>query len=131
VPVTITLSQPSKGEVARHVGAERSRDGFCFSTTMSFGPGAISATISLPSTLVAGLAAVSSSERPFFHSQLPLSPVVLAAHARGVDDRHALVVALLDQRFQIGHGEPGVLAAGVAQRLIDSRIGIGRSSQNA
>src|SRR6478752_3628702 len=48
-------------------------EGFCFNTTISCGDGAISATISLPSTLVAGLLPMSSSERPFFQLQLPLS----------------------------------------------------------
>ena len=40
---------------------------------MSCGAGAISATISLPSTLVAGLLALSSSVRLFFQLQLPVS----------------------------------------------------------
>jgi hypothetical protein len=78
---------------------------------MSWGPGAISATISLPSTLVLGRLPRSSSERLFFQLQLPLSQLSARRTPGGVDHRNALLVRLLDQRFQIGHRHPGVLAA--------------------
>src|SRR5262249_10999339 len=44
-------------------------------------------------------------------------PIVFAPHAGGVDHRDALGVGLVDQRLEIGHGNPGVLAAGIAPAL--------------
>src|SRR5262249_10733839 len=47
----------------------------------------------------------------------PAGPIVLAPHAGGVDHRDALGMRLVDQRLEIGHGDPGVLAAGIAPAL--------------
>src|SRR5262249_40293055 len=44
-------------------------------------------------------------------------PIVVAPHAGGVDHRDALGAGLVDQRLEIGHGNPGVLAAGIAPAL--------------
>src|SRR5262249_24437224 len=44
-------------------------------------------------------------------------PIVRAPHAGGVDHRDALGAGLVDQRLEIGHGNPGVLAAGIAPPL--------------
>ena len=84
---------------------------------MSCGPGAISATISLPSTLVFGRLRVVLVGAVVLPAPASVVPVVVAPHAGGVDHRNALLVRLLDQRFQIGHRHPGVLAAGVAPAL--------------
>ena len=67
--------------------------------------------------LVCGRLLRSSSERLFFQLQLPLSQLSEPPHAGGVDHRNALLMRFLDQRFQIGHRHPGVLAAGVAPAL--------------
>src|SRR5262249_55496910 len=44
-------------------------------------------------------------------------PIVLAAHAGGVDHRHALVAAFIDQRADVRQRNPGILAAGIAPAL--------------
>src|ERR1700722_4012653 len=44
-------------------------------------------------------------------------PIVVAAHAGGVDDRNAFLVALVDQRANVGQRDPGILAAGIAPAL--------------
>src|SRR5580692_7032034 len=44
-------------------------------------------------------------------------PIVVAAHAGGVDDRDAFVVALVDQRANVWQRDPGILAAGIAPAL--------------
>src|SRR5262249_16678080 len=53
-------------------------------------------------------------------------PVVVAAHAGGVDHRHPLVVALVDERADIGERGPGVFAAGIAPLLdrLEDRLGL-------
>src|SRR5262249_37832374 len=43
--------------------------------------------------------------------------IVGAANTGGVDHRNTLVVALVDERAQIGHGNPGVLSAGITPAL--------------
>src|ERR1700722_4383993 len=44
-------------------------------------------------------------------------PIVVAAHAGGVDDRNAFLVALVDQRANVGQRDPGILATGIAPAL--------------
>jgi len=44
-------------------------------------------------------------------------PVVLAAHARRVEHRHAFLVTFIDERADIGQRFPGVFAAGIAPTL--------------
>src|SRR3984893_15337179 len=83
-------------------------DGFCLSTTMSCGPGAIGVTISLPSRLLT-MVCRSSLPREFFHSQ--------DTEASGSDCRDAFLMALVDQRADIEQRDPGVLAAGIAPAL--------------
>ena len=84
---------------------------------MSCGPGAISATISLPSMLVLRTVAAILVGAAVLPAPAAVVPIVGAPHAGGVDHRNALLMRLLDQRFQIGHRHPGVLAAGVAPAL--------------
>src|ERR1700722_18020815 len=105
-------------------------DGFCLSTTMSLGPGAIGVTISLPSRLVT-MVSRSSLPREFFHSQEPESqlssrrtPVV---YMTGTPLPWHLSISERMYGSAVQASSPHELR----QRLIDSRIGSGRSPQNA
>src|SRR5437763_7813582 len=69
VPTTTTLSAPSKVRYAARFEPKKP-DGFCFLITMSLGPGAIGATISLPSRLLPGPPPISAL-RLDFQPQLP------------------------------------------------------------
>src|SRR5215468_9281740 len=98
---------------------------------MSCAAGAISATMSFPSTLVAGRLERSSSEREFFQFQLPLSqlssrrtPVV---YITGIPLARALSISA----FRYGMATQASSPQELRQRLIDSRMGTGHSSQKA
>src|ERR1700689_2356289 len=118
-------------------------DGFCLSTTMSLGPGAIGVTISLPSRLVTmvsrsslpprlvTMVSRSSLPREFFHNHEPESqlssrrtPVV---YMTGTPLPWHLSISERMYGSAVQASSPHELR----QRLIDSRIGSGRSPQNA
>src|ERR1700683_3928818 len=105
-------------------------DGFCLSTTMSCGSGAIGVTISLPSRLET-MVCRSSLPREFFHNQEPESqlssrrtPVV---YMTGTPLPWHLSISERMYGSAVQASSPHELR----QRLIDSRIGSGRSPQNA
>ena len=103
-------------EIARHVGAEEARrllleDDDVLRCRRDLGDDLVAVHVGggLAGDVLAGAAVLPAPAA--------VVPVVLAPHAGGVDHRHALVVALLDQRLEIGHGDPRILAAGIAPAL--------------